>query len=251
MKVEKIASRTSLLVVIGVVSCMFSLCMHADDDLDIYPIVICEYQDSSLNVITDTAAFGSKVYCEAPVKVICTGNVNYDEEKYTSCICEWKIFDEKKGSSSPIIDRFEEDIDYTITSTGTYCVTFAYTLIDKAGMTYSVLTDSAVITIKESELECPDGFSPNGDEYNEKFKMTKFQSIVKLEGEIYNRWGQVLHTFTLDNIRDGWDGRYKGKVVKDGGYILRIHAIGSEGREYNIKKVINVLKGFREESESE
>ena len=77
------------------------------------------------------------------------------------------------------------------------------------------------------------------------------KSIVSLNGYIFNRWGQKLFTFTLDNamvIGDdgGWDGRYRGEYVKDGAYLLNITAKGSEGREYNIKKAINVLKGFNE-----
>ena len=42
-----------------------------------------------------------------------------------------------------------------------------------------------------------------------------------------------------------------GKPVKDGAYLIYLDAIGSDGLHYKIKKTINVLKGFRENSDSE
>ncbi|MCQ2095795.1 MAG: gliding motility-associated C-terminal domain-containing protein [Bacteroidaceae bacterium] len=249
MKSTKISYPAMFFMVIATFQFAFPQDALADDFYDINPMVTCEYQDTTMAIVTDTVSFGGSVYCEAPATIRCTGNVEYDEEKFTTCICEWKISASKDGSTTLILDRHDEDVEYIIDASGSYQVVFSYTLIDTDGLTYSLETEPATITIKESQLDCPDGFSPNGDGTNDKFKMTKFQSIVSLEGEIYNRWGQVLHTFTLDNIRDGWDGYYRGKVVKDGGYILRIHAKGSEGYEYNIKKVINVLKGYRENKE--
>lgn len=209
----------------------------------INPIIYCEYVDSTGSIKSDSVKMGASVTCEAPVEVYCFANPN--EKNVVSAKYEWILYNKAGDYNSSLIDRFTEDMTYTIRDKGTYVVKLIYFIMGKDGYTYEGETDSVMIGIKDSELDCPDGFSPNGDGTNDIFRMTKLQSIVELEGEIYNRWGQVLHTFNLENISKGWDGYYKGKVVKDGAYILRIHAKGSEGKEYNIRKVINVLKGYR------
>ena len=50
----------------------------------------------------------------------------------------------------------------------------------------------------------------------------------------------------MSNINEGWDGRQGGDFVKDGVYFININAVGSDGVKYEIKKAINVLKGFKE-----
>ena len=38
--------------------------------------------------------------------------------------------------------------------------------------------------------------------------------------------------------------KVNGKFVKDGVYFLHVNAKGSDGRDFNIKKAINVLTGY-------
>lgn len=236
-----------LIIVFGLIN---SIVICADEVPGMSAIIYCQYADSTGIMKTDSVKIGSSIVCEAPVTVYCEA-VPLNAEGATVS-CEWRLYNVKDGNEHPIIDRFEDKIDYTITDFGSYGVKLFYQIITPSGYIYTGETDSAIVTIKESELACPNAFSPNGDGQNDVFRMTKLQSIVELEGEIYNRWGQVLHTFTLENINEGWDGKQNGKYVKDGGYLLRIHAKGSEGKEYNIRKVINVLKGYRnEESEGQ
>ena len=74
----------------------------------------------------------------------------------------------------------------------------------------------------------------------------EYESLVKVSGVIVNRWGKKMHTFTLENLADGWDGKQGGEPVKDGVYFLNLDAVGSDGLHYRIKKAINVLKGTKE-----
>lgn len=203
-----------------------------------------EYNDST-GYKCDTLRNDSLAYVEAPATVHCKITPVYDAYDLNTYRTnfEWTIT--KDNEETPIVDRFNETLDYTIDSKGSYKIHIEPLLTRQDGKEFTFGPYNTTVVIKESELDCPNAFSPNGDNRNDVFRMTKLQSIVELEGEIYNRWGQVLHTFTLDNIKDGWDGYYNGKVVKDGAYILRIYAKGSEGREYKIRKVINVLKGYR------
>ena len=89
----------------------------------------------------------------------------------------------------------------------------------------------------------PNAFSPNGDGYNDVYKVKDgYKSIVSFEATIFNRWGQKLYSWnTLDG---GWDGKFHGSTVKDGVYFVVVKAKGADGREYNIKRDVNVLTGY-------
>jgi gliding motility-associated-like protein len=71
-----------------------------------------------------------------------------------------------------------------------------------------------------------------------------YQSIVSFEAKVFDRWGKCLYTWT--DLAGGWDGRSGGREVPDGAYYLHIKARGADGRKYNIKKVINVLRRYTE-----
>lgn len=109
------------------------------------------------------------------------------------------------------------------------------------------LTDDSpvTVTISESQLQMPNAFSPNGDGINDIYKAKSgYQSLVEFHGYIFNRWGQKL--FEWRDPADGWDGTYKGKPVKDGVYFCLVKAKGADGKEYNIKRDVNLLRGYIE-----
>ena len=137
--------------------------------------------------------------------------------------------------------RYEENTDYTFTTAGTTLVTLKVTLNNGEEELDSVVF---TVTISESKLSFPNAFSPNGDENNEIFKAKEYQSLVEFHAYIFNRWGQKLYEWT--DPAEGWDGTYKGKPVKDGVYFLLCKAKGADGREYNIRKDVNLLRGFLE-----
>ena len=91
----------------------------------------------------------------------------------------------------------------------------------------------------------PNAFSPNGDGINDIYKpKSGYKSIVKFDAYIFNRWGVKL--FEWHDPSTGWDGTYKGKPVKDGVYFCLVKAEGADGRKFNIKKDVNVLRGYIE-----
>lgn len=194
----------------------------------------------------DTISAGDAVSAEAPLEINCYANV-YCPSNYSYKL-EWRIFAENSGEDDPLITRFVDDINYTLTTDGSFCMKLYATFWDASGTETEFESDKIKITIASSKLSCPDGFSPNGDGINDIFKIT-VQSIVKCEGIIFNRWGQKLHTFTVENLAEGWDGIVNGKPVHDGVYFININAYGADGIHYKIKKAINVLKGYREETE--
>lgn len=136
--------------------------------------------------------------------------------------------------------RFNQDeLTHTFDEQATLYV--RYQCSDAAGQCFY---NSPVYTVNigASVLECPNAFSPNGDGKNDEWKVS-YQSIVSFECHIFNRWGTKLCSFT--NPADGWDGKYKGKVVPTGVYFYVIKAVGADGRKYNLSGDINILHRSR------
>ena len=179
----------------------------------------------------------------APCDITCLAHIDLEGTAYTNYTCEWRIYNSDEGEQSAFLTRYDEDISYTLTQSGGYGIKLYVTFRDASDNEIEYESVPFKIVISESKLSCPDGFSPNGDGFNDRYYI-EHESIVELEGAIFNRWGKKLHTFTLQNVDDGWDGMVGGKHVPDGIYLLNVEARGSEGVKYKIKKVINVLTGF-------
>ena len=200
---------------------------------------------------------GESQTAQAPLDIQLIGNVgNPDNYNY---ICEWRIWSTKDNGSeeNPLVTRFEENTTYTLTKSGGYGIKL-YITFSLDGDTIEYESEPINIVISESKLVCPDGFSPNNDSINDTYRITA-QSIIKLDAKFFNRWGDRVHTATLDNAQhvEGepnklvlWDGKYNGKIVDNGVYYMNLEALGSDGRKYKIKKAISVTKGFREGTES-
>ena len=103
------------------------------------------------------------------------------------------------------------------------------------------------VNIRESILEFPNTITPNGDGINDELKPKKgWQSIVEFHAMVFSRSGRLIYEWR--DPAGKWDGRSNGSYVPDGAYYLRVDAKGADGRRFEIRKVINVLKGWREES---
>ena len=123
---------------------------------------------------------------------------------------------------------------------------FAVVNTDDDDETDTVAVDSTAL--QSSLLEMPNAFSPNGDGINDTYHVKKYQNITEFRALIFNRWGQCLYTW---NEIDGfWDGTYKGRPVKDGVYFVRVRAKGGDGKEYDIKKDVNLLRKFNKVSDT-
>ena len=169
---------------------------------------------------------------------------------------EWRFTLE--GEDEPYLKRFEEDTEFTFTKAGGHRIVLYAVFVqgnDTVKFTEEYWETAAPLTvgISESKLEFPNAFSPNNDGHNDYYqaKGTKDgngpQSIVEFEAHIFNRWGQKLYSWTdCYTYEAGWDGKYKGKPVKDGVYYVLVKARGADGRKFNIKRDVNLLRGVRE-----
>ena len=163
---------------------------------------------------------------------------------------EWRFTID--GESTPYLTRYEENTEYTFTKAGTHNIVVYATFIngnDTIANTQEYWDEIGPmrVTISESKLEMPNAFSPNGDGINDIYKAKDgYQSIIEFHAYIFNRWGQKLYEW--DDPAGGWDGKYNGKDVKQGVYFVLVKAKGADGRTFNIRRDVNLLRGYTEAS---
>lgn len=183
----------------------------------------------------------------APLKVHFAPNVE-NPEGYEAYY-EWRFYKEGTSVEEPYLVRHEEETDFTFNEAGGHGIALiAYFMngndtIVKYDADYWADATPIRISISTSKLEFPNAFSPNGDGMNDVYRAkTDYQSIVEFKAVIYNRWGQKLYEW--NDPAGGWDGTYKGNPVKQGVYYVQVTAKGADGRRFNIKKDVNLLRTF-------
>lgn len=165
-----------------------------------------------------------------------------DYDGYTARY-EWQIY---QVGAADTLKRFTETVDHIFSTSGSYRVELKVTFSKGTEYYDWIMKDEGVdpffVVVSESKLEMPNAFSPNGDGYNDVYKVKSgYQSIVKFEATIFNRWGQKIYSWT--DLEGGWDGKWHGKTVSDGVYFVNVNAMGADGHHYKIKRDVNVVSG--------
>lgn len=159
---------------------------------------------------------------------------------------EWHVY--KAGEEeSPYLVRYTQDFDYTFLQAGTSYISLNITFVLGTDSIEYELEEPFSVVASESVLNVPNAFSPNGDGRNDIFRVKPdYKSIIEFHGYIFNRWGKKIFEWT--DISKGWDGKYNGSNVADGVYYCRIDAKGADGKTYKIRKAVNLLRGYLDES---
>ncbi len=156
---------------------------------------------------------------------------------------EWRFF--RQGEEKPFLTRYEEETTYVFKESGAFLIELYISFVEGTDTIEYEMDSPFMINISESKLEVPNAFTPNGDGVNDVFKVKEgYQSIVSFEATVFNRWGKKLYSWK--DLDGGWDGKSGGSNVPDGAYYLVIKAKGADGRNYDIKKAINLLRGYTE-----
>lgn len=82
--------------------------------------------------------------------------------------------------------------------------------------------DSMSLDVTVNDVEAiyvPEAFTPNGDNLNDIF-LASGNGITDFTMFIFDRWGEKI--FESNDIKIGWDGKVKGKLVQEGLYNYRI-----------------------------
>ena len=186
---------------------------------------------------------------EAPMKARFMANAHeYDD--YT-CVCEWSFF--RDDEKTPFLKRFDKNVDYDFNEAGAFMAQLfvTYTHKNNKDLVLEYEYEPFQISISESSLKVPNAFSPNGDGINDYFNVFEVKSIISFSAAIYNRWGQQLYKWGIDQMdgeNNGWDGTHNGSPVKEGVYFVVVEAVGADGIKYNIRSAVNLLIGYTEDT---
>jgi gliding motility-associated-like protein len=226
------AAQRSIVWVIGILLSLSFAPAMGDDLPSASPVMTVQTTDSTYET---TSYEGS-----APVKVTLDAGVK-DLGGYTP-IYQWNFY--KSGESeTPFLIRYDESTEYTFDESGSFTIQLNISFVMGEDTIDYSQESSFTISISTSKLEIPNAFSPNGDGQNDVFKVKEgHQSITSFHGYIFSRWGKKIYDWT--DINGGWDGTIGGKDAKDGVYYVIIKAKGADGKVYNLRRDVNLLRGY-------
>ncbi len=208
---------------------------YSQTSIEASPVGVVTAANNEYLETPDTITEGGSYTGNAPIEVEFMAMVASDD---TNLRYEWQFsYDSDFGST--FLLRWDENTSYSFTSAGT---SYVRLLVTDEETEEEYESEAFSITVSESSLELPNAFSPNGDGINDYYKVSH-QSLVSFKAYIFNRWGQQIYSWGIDNIDEGWDGTYKGRTVKDGVYFIVVEAVGADGITYKKKSSINVLTG--------
>ena len=196
-----------------------------------------DYYAKAVRCVTDTIIYTrdnnneKDMTSSAPVHVLFRGHPTSAVEYRV-----WEIATDPDFEN--VILQFNQDeLDYTFSETGNYYV--RYKVANADGSCEYIDDNIYVINVTESELKCPNAFSPTiHDGVNDIWKVS-YKSLVEFHCWIFNRWGTLVYEYT--DPGGGWDGTYRGKLVDTGVYYYVITALGSDGVKYDKRGDINIL----------
>lgn len=148
---------------------------------------------------------------------------------------EWQMATDAEFQNVEL--RLNNDVvDQTFEQAGTFYWRF---IGSNASGTCEAVSETYTVNIGESELVCPNVFTPGTTEgVNDEWKVS-YKSIVEFKCWIYNSWGNLI--VELNDPSQGWDGKYKGKLVDSGVYYYVLRAKGSDGKKYDLSGDINII----------
>ena len=185
-----------------------------------------EYRDNNNEKGLESGLGGS-----APVHIVFTG---YPTDAVVYRL--WEIASDPEFEE--VMLQFNQDeLDYTFNDAGSYYVRYK---VANADGTCEYYGETYQITVTESELVCPNIFSPGCTEgVNDVWKVS-YKSLVEFHCWIFNRWGNLVCEFT--DPGGGWDGTYRGQLVDTGVYYYVVTATGSDGVKYKKRGDITILR---------
>lgn len=198
------------------------------------------FTDEDGMTVEDTQYDGSAPF-------IATFSANPENLGEYTPLYEWRFT--RSGEEAPFLTRYEESTEYSFTQSGSYSIELLISFVVGTDTIAFEMDEPFSVTISESKLEVPNAFTPNDDGINDILRVKEgYTSIISFKAQVFSRWGKKLYEWT--DIAGGWDGKSGGSAVPDGAYYLHIQAKGADGRNYHIKKVITLLRGYTENESS-
>ena len=99
-----------------------------------------------------------------------------------------------------------------------------------------------VVFENESIFFIPDGFSPNGDGYND-YLYVMGAGLQEVVFRVFNRWGElVFESDCCCQESCGWDGYKNGTLVNNGTFVYLFEAVDVNGEKVSSKGTISLIK---------
>ena len=99
-------------------------------------------------------------------------------------------------------------------------------------------TSNQVLALQPPKLFVPNAFVPKG--LNSIFlPMGVFVDATDYQFSIYNRWGQEI--FATSDLKQGWDGRYKGSYAPAGVYVYSIKYKNSQNKYIEKRGIVTLI----------
>ena len=200
--------------------------------VEVHTTAVQEARDNKNEKKTGDQGLGGSAPCHITFSSYCTDAVVHKE---------WQMATDQDFNN--IVLRINQDeVEETFEEAGTTYWRFIGSNADGTCESYG---GPYTVNIGESELFCPNVFTPGSSELvNDEWKVS-YRSIVEFHCVIFNRWGNKI--IELNDASQGWDGTYRGKLVPAGVYYYVIKARGSDGKVYNIDGDINIIR-YRQSS---
>lgn len=175
---------------------------HKYDTTGTFKIRLITYNPNSCNKVDSTSL-------DAEIKPSPTAAFTYtplvpvtnEINKFTNKSVEASLFNWNFGDGTGSQDINPE---HFYKRTGTYNVCLIATNMVGCSDTICKKVSADVRPL----ADIPSAFSPNGDGKND-ILYVRGAAVDKMNLRIYNRWGQLV--FESNDLKDGWDGTYKGK----------------------------------------
>jgi len=190
-----------------------------------HPTTVVTSREHDRNNEADAPSTALPIDFSAPIDVQFLSNANVPVTQFY----RWTISKDAKI----LADRSDKDQRYTFTDYGTYIVKL------KVSNATCSFTDSLVVNVSESAIYVPNVFTPNGDRFNNEFRVA-YKSLISFQCWVYDRWGRQVYYW--NDPTKGWDGNIGSKKAVPGAYFYIIKALGSDKKVYKLKGDINLLR---------
>lgn len=155
------------------------------------------------------------------------------------------------NNNGPVTFTWSEPYEGTLSCT--ICpdpqVNIQYTIsYELYGVDANGCDDTDIIHIfvdKPRIVAVPTGFSPNGDNLNDRL-LVHGQEGTQIElFQVFDRWGELIYegrNFPANDPNAGWDGSFKGEMLNSGVYIWFVRAVYIDGERETFKGETTLIR---------
>jgi gliding motility-associated-like protein len=111
--------------------------------------------------------------------------------------------------------------------------------------------EQAVLGNVETRIAFPNAFTPTStgptggwwtidDMFNNDIFFPQYKGVEEFEMQIFNKWGELI--FESNDIRQGWDGYYRGELCRQDVYVWRVKVKFADGGELTDSGDVTLLR---------